>query len=81
MKVACIENHWHEVTPTALAIILSAYFEGDLQTVGREGVVSLCMVAAFTRERVIAFQQKWPGHVISFDRRNPLGVLADEKVP
>lgn len=72
MKIACIEGHWHEVTPTALAIILAAYLDGDLQTVSKDGVTSLCFATAFDRERVAAFQQKWPGHVISFDRRNPL---------
>lgn len=85
MKVECL-NHWHEVSPTGLLLVVQAFQQGDLHTlkssypfpkgpvgVGRYAIVEpLCILNAFSDERVKDFQSRYHGHTISVDG-NTLG--------
>lgn len=69
MKIACVNGHWHEITPTGLAVIVQAFIDGDLQRIGPTGVFALCLREAFTDKRVRDFEQRYAGNNISFDQR------------
>lgn len=69
MKISCINGHWHEITPTGLAVIVSAFMEGDLQRVVGTGVYPVCLKEAFTDARVRDFEQRYAGNNISFDQK------------
>lgn len=65
MRVLCACGDWHEASPTALALIVQAYQDGDMQRVkGKEGVYSRCMEEAFTEARVAVISRRYPGNTI-----------------
>jgi len=70
VKIEC-KDHWHDVSPTGLALIVQAFQQGDLQWVMRtnSGVTIewMCITVAFTNERVKDFQSRYHGHTISVD--------------
>lgn len=65
MKVKCICGDWHEASPTALALIVSAYQDGDMQTIGKGGIRSLCIAEAFQDWRIRIFETRYQGNKIS----------------
>ena len=75
MKIACINGHWHDVSPTGLALVIKAFQEGDLQTVGTDGVNNECLLKAFTEDRVKDFNRRYRGHVIRSASSAPIASL------
>lgn len=67
MKIQCPLDEWHDLSPTALALVVSAYAAGDLQTIGKDGLASasVCILAALTQERIDEFKRKYPGNNIT----------------
>lgn len=63
MKVQCSCKRWHDITPTGLALIVDALVNGDLTTTKYN---VLCLLTAFTRERVAKFQKRYPGSSLPF---------------
>jgi hypothetical protein len=68
MQITCVEGHWHEVSPTGLAVIVQAFMDGDMQQVGRKGIFPLCLKKAFTDSRVRDFMQRYAGNAITIDK-------------
>lgn len=68
MKIECPCGKYHDMTPTALMVVIQAFQEGDLQKIeGRKGIMALCMLQALTEERVTAMQFRYPGRRISVE--------------
>ena len=70
MKIECNPGcgQWHDMTPTALMVAISAFQEGELQRVqGHGGIVPLCLLMALTEERVRAMQFRYPGRTIKVE--------------
>lgn len=64
--VAC--GNWHQISPTGMAIIIHAYSTGMMQTVGRGGILSVCMRRAFEDETVLAdFRRRYAKNSIRID--------------
>lgn len=69
MKIMCEGcGGFHDISPTGMAVIITALQEGDLQRVTGNGVTPLCLGAIFTPETM----QKWRRRidsktVITFD--------------
>lgn len=69
LKIHCEGcGSWHTASPTAMAVIISAFQRGDLQQVTGKGVEVLCMGDALTPETVAAQAKQGKKTVISFDR-------------
>lgn len=70
MKVKCSGcGSWHTVSPTAMAIIIEAFQLGDLQTVGKQGVESLCLGDALTPDTLDRWRNRLESKsVVVFDR-------------
>ena len=70
MKIEC-KNHWHDVSPTGVALIVQAFQDGDLQQVTHTNhgltIEWICLVEAFRSERVNDFLSRYHGHTISVD--------------
>lgn len=83
MQVECVCGRWHNVSPTGLALVLHAYANGDLQTVGKQNIVANeCIGKAFDDDRVKEFQRRYVKNDITFDGRNfkiPLEVTPVER--
>jgi len=67
MKIACVCGRWHDVSPTALAVVVHAFIDGDLQTVRPGEITPSCISAAFTPERVTTIRERYGPNVIKFD--------------
>jgi hypothetical protein len=68
VKVECVCGKWHDVSPTALAVIVSAFMDGDMHTITSNGLAPICLSEAFNNdERVNRFLRRYPKHVIVFD--------------
>lgn len=54
MEIPCSSGHWHDLTPTAMAVVIQAFQDGDMQTIGKGGnLTPLCLLDAFSdKERV-----------------------------
>lgn len=71
MKIYCAHsNNWHDVTPTAMAIIIEAFQDGDLQRAvpqlgGWASIENLCILDAITDERLEKFRTRYPGNTIT----------------
>ena len=65
MKVECACGKWHELSPTALALVVRAFIEGDLQTVSPGLIDPLCLLDAFTPERVAEIRSKYKGNALT----------------
>lgn len=68
MTIECECGNFHGLTPTAMALLIKAYQEGDMQTVGPGGVRGLCMADAFTDERVNDIGKRYPGRAVVFTK-------------
>lgn len=68
MRVRCVCGDFHEVSPTGLALVIAAFQSGDMQTIGHEGVQSVCLQTAFTNERIMQFTRMYPGKMIQFKK-------------
>lgn len=55
------------MSPTTLALVVSAYADGDLQTIGKKGVEPLCILVALTPERIEEFKRKYQGNSLTAD--------------
>lgn len=68
MKVECGCNEYHDLTPTAMIVVITAFQEGELQVVkGKSGIVSSCLFAAFTPERIRRVEACYPGRKLSIE--------------
>lgn len=67
MKVRCaFDDQWHNLSPTALAIVVEAFQEGELQRIHKPFTIStVCILEALTEERLEAFGRRYPGHTIT----------------
>lgn len=65
MKIECVCGEWHDLSPTAMVVALRAYMEGDMQTVKRT-VNPVCILQAFTKDRVADVATKYKGNAITF---------------
>lgn len=70
MKVKCDAcGRFHEVSPTGMAVIISAFQDGDLQRVTGKGVEPTCLGDVFTPETLRRWRRKMDTKtVIVFDR-------------
>jgi len=72
VKIECL-NHWHDVSPTGLAVIVQAFQDGDLHrtvhTTHGMMVEPICVLEAFGKERVEDFLIRYHGHTISVDSK------------
>ena len=67
MRIRC-DDHWHDISPTGLAVIIRAFQEGDLTIVnGDHTMQPHCVRFAFTPDRVRDFKQRYKGNAIIFD--------------
>lgn len=66
MMVMCTCGEWHDVSPTALLVVVQAFVDGDMQRVTKKGVLPACMAEAFTDDRVKAFTAKYRQNKIEF---------------
>lgn len=64
MKIECACGKWHELSPTALVLVVRAFIEGDLQTVS-PFIDPLCLMDAFTPERVLDIRTRYKGNSIT----------------
>lgn len=65
MKIQCTCGNWHELSPTALVVVIRAFIDGDLQTVsGALGIAPICITEAFTPTRVAAIKDTYKGNSI-----------------
>ena len=65
MMVQCPKGgEWHDCSPTALAVIVGAFTDGDMQVVTPKGVRFRCLLEALTDERIERYRQKYPGNTI-----------------
>jgi hypothetical protein len=70
VKILCAaDDQWHELTPTAMAIIIEAFQDGDLQhiyrpTGGGLSVENLCILEGLTDERLEKFRTRYPGNTV-----------------
>lgn len=69
MKVRCDGcGGFHDVSPTAMAVIITAMQEGDLQRVTGKGVVPLCLGDIFTPDTLAKWRHRLESKtVIAFD--------------
>lgn len=69
MKVKCEGcGGFHEVSPTGMAVIISAFQDGDLQQVTGDGVRALCLGGAFSPETMRLWRRKLATKtVVAFD--------------
>jgi hypothetical protein len=69
VKVKCEGcGGFHDVSPTAMAVIISAFQDGDLQEVTGEGVNPLCLGGAFTPETMEKWRRRMATKtVVTFD--------------
>ena len=70
MKVKCDGcGSFHSVSPTAMAVIIYAFQDGDLQKVTAKGVESVCLGAVFTPDTLARWRRKIDAKtVIAFDQ-------------
>jgi hypothetical protein len=74
VKVECGCGAWHDLTPTAMIVVINAFQEGELQVVkGKDGIVSSCLFAAFTPDRIQRIEACYPGRKLSIE-------VSEEKV-
>lgn len=64
MKIQCACGSWHELSPTALVLVVRAFIDGDLQTVSPGLIAPICIKEAFTKARVADIQDKYKGNSI-----------------
>ncbi len=71
MRVRCGTGegeHWHDISPTGMVVVLEAIREGDLLTVSTTGVSIKCYKEAFTVGRVGSARVRYgPKNVIKLD--------------
>lgn len=59
---------WHRLSPTAMAVVIHSYGLGDLQRVGKNGVLTLvCIREAFTPDNVVEFRRRYQKNDIKVD--------------
>jgi len=51
-----------------MALVIDAFQAGDLQTISRKGIESVCLEAAFTEDRIAQFTRRYPGSTIRFSQ-------------
>lgn len=69
MIIKCVCGKWHDLSPTAMAIVIAAFQEGDLHTVKRHDGVEIqtrCITEAFTDARIREFKERYKGNRISW---------------
>lgn len=64
MRIRC-EDHWHHLSPTAMAIVIEALQEGEL--IGSKSGKVQCISYAFTPDRVRKFYRLYKGNIITFE--------------
>lgn len=70
MRIKC-GDHWHQASPTALAIIIEAFQDGDLTFT--KSSMPRCVRFAFTAERLTRFKRLYKGNDIIFDWKDLRG--------
>lgn len=62
MNIQCTCGEFHDIPPTGLILVITAYQNGELSQVGGKPmqVESRCMLEAFTEENVANIGQKYP---------------------
>lgn len=61
-------EHFHTISPTAMAVIIRAFQDGDLQTVTKSGIEPKCLRDSFSEDRLSAIRKaRGPKSVITFD--------------
>ena len=73
MRIRCTCGNWHDLSITALALVVAAFQDGDVQTIGHEGIQPKCLEAAFANDRVARFTTLYPGNAIKFSKMGPRG--------
>ena len=68
MRVRCTCGDFHDVSITALALIVDAFQQGDMQIIGKGGITPVCLEGAFTNERIARFVNRYPGNVVKFSK-------------
>lgn len=68
MRVRCVCGDWHDLSTTALALVISAYQSGDMQRINKNGVESVCLSTAFTNARIAQFSARYPGNAIKYTK-------------
>lgn len=59
MRVRCGGcGGWHALSPTAMAVVIRAFQDGDLQEVTKDGVVPLCLHDAFTEDTMTEWSKR-----------------------
>src|SRR5262245_558406 len=69
VTLECSCGDWHELTPTAMAVVILAFQNGDIQEVRKNGVQPICMAGAFSPENVNLIQTRYQGRTITFNRQ------------
>lgn len=71
MKVKCEGcSGFHDVSPTGMAVIISAFQDGDLQEVTGDGVKALCLSDAFTPDAMKKWRAKMSTKtIVAFDSK------------
>jgi hypothetical protein len=71
MRISCVHGHWHDVSPTGLAIIIRGFQDGDLirtRAFKENGYdFTFCVLEAFTPERISDFKRRYKGNAIVVD--------------
>lgn len=82
MKLQCPCGKWHDMSPTALAIVVSAFARGDMQRVTDKGIRVFCFRSAFTSitAKHMARSIK-PNQTISIDGQHWSMLTKDWQVP
>lgn len=78
MRIRC-GDHWHHLSPTAMAIVIEGFQEGDL--ISTRTHAPRCLRYAFTEERVKQFQRTYKGNNISFDWETLNGPTQNRRQP
>lgn len=65
MKIQCACGNWHDLSPTALVLVIRAFIEGDLQTVSPGLIAPICIKEAFTESRVADIKNRYRDNTIA----------------
>ncbi len=68
MVVECPCGDFHNMTPTAMIVVIRSYQKGELQRVTKSGIYPTCMEEAFSNENVAFIQQRYEGRGIRFEK-------------
>jgi len=83
MKLLCVCKKWHDVSPTAMAVVIEAFIDGDLQTVDMPkegGIKAICMLNAFTEERMVEFRRRYQKNAMKVNGADPVYAATAQEV-